>query len=45
MKKNLTISENNLYLTSDSWITLKNIITSYNGITPKKVNFKPYECY
>ena len=42
MKNNLTDSDNDMYLTSDSFIDRNNIITGSINITLRKFNVKPY---
>ena len=41
-KYNIIDSDNNIYLTVDSFIDTNNKITSSNNITRRKVNVKPY---
>ena len=41
-KTNLIGSDNNMYLTVNSLIKLKNLITGSNNITLRKINVKPY---
>ena len=41
-KYNIIDSDNNIYLTVDSFIYTNNRITRSNNITRKKVNVKPY---